>query len=108
RAALEKLVAERSIETTYGKDLVAVRPKSREAVFRDGAKGEELVLRYDLLHVTPPQSAPDFVKRSPLAQDNALGWVDVDMHTLQHVRYPNVFSLGDASSLPCSKTGAAI
>lgn len=108
RAALDKLVVERSIQTQFGKDLVAVRPKSREAVFRDVAKGEEVVLKYDLLHVTPPQSAPDFVKRSPLAQKNALGWVDVDMHTLQHVRYKNVFSLGDASSLPCSKTGAAI
>lgn len=108
RAALEKLVAERAIQTSYGKDLVAVRPQSREAVFRDVASGAEHVLRYDLLHVSPPQSAPDVVKRSPLAQEGPLGWVDVDKHTLQHVRYPNVFSLGDASSLPCSKTGAAI
>jgi sulfide:quinone oxidoreductase len=51
-------------------------------------------------------SAPDFIKRSPLA--NAAGWVDVDKETLQHVHYPNVFSLGDASSLPTSKTAAAI
>ncbi|MFO0696826.1 MAG: FAD/NAD(P)-binding oxidoreductase [Polyangiales bacterium] len=108
RAALEKLVAERKIDTRFRKDLVAVRPASREAVFRDLDKGDELVLRYDLLHVTPPQSAPDFVKKSKLAQAGEAGWVDVDKHTLQHVRYPNVFSLGDASSLPCSKTGAAI
>ncbi len=59
-----------------------------------------------MIHVTPPMSAPDFIKASPLA--NAAGWVDVDKSTLQHVRYPNVFSLGDASSLPTSKTGAAI
>ena len=59
-----------------------------------------------MIHVTPPQSAPDFVKNSPLA--NAAGWVDVDKHTLQHVKYSNIFSLGDASSLPTSKTGAAI
>ena len=51
-------------------------------------------------------SAPDFIRSGPLA--NADGWVDVDRDTLQHVRYPNVFSLGDASSLPTSKTGAAI
>ena len=61
---------------------------------------------YDLLHVTPPMSAPDFLKRGPLG--NADGWVDVDKYTLQHVRYPNVFALGDASSLPTSKTGAAV
>jgi len=43
---------------------------------------------------------------SPLA--NAAGWVDVNVNTLQHVKYQNVFSLGDASGLPTSKTGAAI
>lgn len=108
RTALEKLVRERKIETNFRKDLVAVRPASREAVFRDLDAGQEWVQKYDLLHVSPPQSAPDFVKRSPLAAPGELGWVDVDKHTLQHVRYPDVFSLGDASSLPCSKTGAAI
>jgi sulfide:quinone oxidoreductase len=51
-------------------------------------------------------SAPDFLNRSPLA--NEVGWVEVDEAALQHVRYPNMFSLGDASSLPRSKTGAAI
>lgn len=59
-----------------------------------------------MIHVTPPQSAPDFIKESPLA--NAAGWVDVDKQTLQHVRFGNIFSLGDASGLPASKTGAAI
>ena len=59
-----------------------------------------------MIHVTPPQSSPEFVKNSPLA--NKDGWVNVDKATLQHVRYPNVFSLGDASGLPTSKTGAAI
>jgi sulfide:quinone oxidoreductase len=59
-----------------------------------------------MIHVTPPQSAPDFVRNSPLAND--AGWVDVHKYSLQHLRYPNVFSLGDASSLPTSRTGAAI
>jgi sulfide:quinone oxidoreductase len=59
-----------------------------------------------MLHVTPPMSAPDVIARSPLA--NAAGFVEVDKATLQHVRHPNVFSLGDASSLPTSKTAAAI
>lgn len=105
-AALRELVEERGIQTEYKRDLVEVRAKSKEAVFHSLEGKEELVLPYDMLHVTPPQSAPDFIKRSALA-DQA-GWVDVDQYTLQHVRYPNVFSLGDASSLPCSKTGAAI
>jgi sulfide:quinone oxidoreductase len=59
-----------------------------------------------MIHVTPPQSAPDFIKRSALA--NTDGWVDVDKHTLQHNRYDNIFSLGDAAGTPNAKTGAAV
>ncbi len=108
-AALARLVEARDVHTRFHHNLVAVRPASREAVFACAAPGEpprEEVLRYDLLHVTPPMSAPEFVKRSPLA--DAAGWVDVDKHTLQHRRHANVFALGDASNLPTSKTGAAI
>jgi sulfide:quinone oxidoreductase len=68
--------------------------------------GEEKVLAYDMIHVTPPQGPPDVVKRSALA--DAAGWVEVDKHTLRHPRYPNVFALGDASSLPTSRTAAAV
>lgn len=103
---LSQLAAERNIVQHYRNDLVAVKPDSKEAVFRNLDTGEEQTLGYDLLHVTPPQSAPDFIKQSPLA--NEAGWVDVDMHTTRHVRFPNVWSLGDASSLPCSKTAAAV
>ena len=104
--ALNKIVEERNIQTQFSKNLVEVRPETREAVFRDVNGSEELVLKYDMMHVTPRQGAPSFIKESPLA--NAEGWVDVDKHTLQHTKFRNVFSLGDCSSLPCSKTGAAV
>ena len=65
-----------------------------------------MVLKYDLIHVVPPQRAPAFVRESRLADKG--GWLEVDKHTLQHPRYPNVFALGDACSLPTSRTGAAI
>jgi sulfide:quinone oxidoreductase len=78
----------------------------KEAVFKNLDSGDEVVLRYDMIHVTPPQSAPDFIKRSPVA--NKDGWVEVDKKTLRHIRYTNIFGIGDASSLPTSKTGAAI
>jgi sulfide:quinone oxidoreductase len=104
--ALNKVVADRQIQTEYGRNLVEVRPKSREAVFADVKGGEELILKYEMMHVTPPQSAPDFIKKSALAGEG--GWVGVDKNTLQHTKFPNVFSLGDCSSLPCSKTGAAV
>ncbi len=61
---------------------------------------------FDFLHLAPPQKAPDFVAESVLA--NEKGWMDVDLHTLQHVRYSNIFSLGDVAALPTGKTGAAV
>lgn len=103
---LNEVIARKGIETRFQWDLTEIRSGSKEAVFRHMEKGDELVLQYDMIHVTPPMSAPDFVKRSPLA--NADGWVDVDKYTLQHKKYENIFSLGDASSLPTSKTGAAV
>jgi sulfide:quinone oxidoreductase len=60
---------------------------------------------FDLLHVVPPQTALDFVKQSPLA--NTDGWVDVDQHSLQHVKYPEIFGVGDCTSTPNAKTAAA-
>jgi len=104
--ALNKVVADRNIQTQFAKNLVEIRQQSREAVFKDVNSGEELVLKYDMMHVTPPQGAPNFIKQSALADE--AGWVGVDKHTLQHTKFPNVFALGDCSSLPCSKTGAAV
>lgn len=106
--ALRKIVADRGIDAGFRTELVAVRADRREAVFRGLDDGREQVLPYQLLHVVPPQSAPDLVKQSPLASADPLGWVDVDKFTLRHVRYPDVWSLGDCSSLPTSRTGAAI
>jgi len=61
---------------------------------------------FDLLHVVPPQVSPDFIRNSPLA--DAVGWCEVNMHTLQHVRYPEVFGLGDICSTSNAKTAAAV
>ena len=83
-------------------------PNKRARFVGFGEKNKNLVqwVEYDMIHVTPPQSAPDFIKQSPLA--NSAGWVDVDKHTLRHMKYANIWSIGDAAGLPTSKTGAAI
>jgi sulfide:quinone oxidoreductase len=104
--ALERVIKSRGMEVQLGQELVALRPDAREAVFRDVKTGTEQVMRYDMIHVTPPLSPPDFVRAGALA--NSDGWVEVDKFSLQHVRFPEVFGLGDASNLPTSKTGAAI
>lgn len=61
---------------------------------------------FDMLHIAPPQVAPQFVRDSDLV--NEAGWLDVDIHTLQHKKYANIFGLGDVAGLPTAKTGAAI
>lgn len=101
---LGRLVKQRDIKTRFKHTLKKVDGKKKKATF--DKEGEEVVMDFDFIHVTPPMSAPDFIKKSPIAAES--GWVDVDKHTTQHNKYKNVFSLGDASSLPCSKTGAAI
>ncbi len=106
---LEKVIERYGITFNLKHELIEIRGDAREAVFRvtDAEGGtEEKVLSFDMLHVTPPQSAPDFIKQSKLA--NEAGWVDVDKYTLQHTRYPNVFALGDAAGTPNAKTGAAV
>ena len=105
---LREVVQRRGIDARYNHVLTAVRAAQKEAVFQvtDGETSRQEVIPYDLLHVTPPMAAPDAVATSPLA--NGAGFVEVDQFSLQHVRYPNVFSLGDVSGMPNSKTAAAV
>jgi sulfide:quinone oxidoreductase len=107
---LERVVERYGIDVRFEHELVEVNPETREAILvnrREGS-GEKVSVHYDVMHTVPPQSAPDWIKKSPLATAEPTGYVDVDKHTHQHVRWPNVFSLGDACSTPNSKTGAAI
>ena len=108
KAALDKLIKERGIEEFYHYDLVKIDAANKIAVAKNLESGEVMELKFDMIHVTPHMSAPDFIKESALSTGDALGYIDVDKFTMQHNKFPNVFSIGDASSLPCSKTGAAI
>jgi len=104
--ALDDVIDRKQIRADYNKDLIKIDGPNKKAVFKDLNSGDEETVDYDMIHVVPYMSAPDFIKRSSLS--NADGWVDVDPHTLQHNEYKNVFSLGDVSSAPTSKTGAAV
>ncbi|WP_214654866.1 FAD/NAD(P)-binding oxidoreductase [Sphingomonas albertensis] len=91
------------IDLQFESTLVAVDGSDRTATFRE--RGGEITKSFHMIHVTPPQKAPAFVAHSPLA--NEAGYVDVDQTTLQHIRYANVFGLGDGGSTPNAKTMAA-
>jgi len=100
------VIARKEIQTHFKHSLVEIDGEKHEAVFENVDNKERSTVHFDMIHVTPPMSAPDFIKKSPLANQD--GWVSVDKFTLQHTKYPNVFGAGDSSSLPTSKTGAAI
>jgi sulfide:quinone oxidoreductase len=106
---LNEVIDKYGLTTNFKHNLVAIHGDKKEADFvitKEDGSTEEKTFKYDMLHVTPPMQAPEFVKNSSLS--NEAGWVEVDKETLQHVRYSNVFSLGDVASTPNAKTGAAV
>lgn len=105
-SAVSEVIERKNIETRMQTDLIEVRGAAREADFKNLETGEIYTESFEMLHVVPTIMAPSFIRNSELVNDE--GWVHVHKHTLQHVRYDNVFSLGDSSSLPTAKTGAAI
>ncbi len=106
KLALEKVVERYGIDCTWKHHLVEVRGSENIAVFENLDTKEKVERPYDFMHVTPPMSAPQFLKDSSLGNEG--GWVDVNKHTLQHNRYANIFASGDCAALPTAKTGAAV
>jgi sulfide:quinone oxidoreductase len=111
--ALEKIVHEKGIEPKYMHKISGVDAEKKEAIFDvTDAEGKvtKQTLKFDLLHVVPPMTAHSYVAESGLAFESGdqKGWLQVDKHTLQHLKYPNIFGVGDVTGVPNSKTGAAI
>lgn len=82
-----------------------VDPETKEKIFEEVV--EKVEKPYDLLHVVPPMSAPDFIVNGPLSYPGgtAKGWLKVNKETLQHFNYPNIFGVGDVCGTPFGKTG---
>jgi sulfide:quinone oxidoreductase len=106
---LMKYVEKYAAQLAFNSNLVKVDGPARKAWFEiKDAEGNVRVEEktFDLLHVVPPQVAPDFIRNSPLA--DAAGWCEVNPQSLQHLRYPHIFGLGDVCSTTNAKTAAAV
>ena len=106
--ALMDYVEKYKADLMFNHNLVAIDGPAKTAIFEktDAEGRKETVERaFDMIHVCPPQCAPDFVRVSPLADTS--GWIDVDQNTLRHKTYENVWSLGDVMNAPNAKTAAA-
>lgn len=106
--ALMEYVKKYQATLNFNHNLVKIDGEARTAWFaRTAADGSKEIVDtpFDMIHVCPPQQAPDFIRQSPLA--DAAGWVDVDQETLKHRKYTNIWSLGDVMNAPNAKTMAA-
>ncbi|WP_269584593.1 bifunctional protein tyrosine phosphatase family protein/NAD(P)/FAD-dependent oxidoreductase [Roseibium sp. Sym1] len=106
--ALMDYVERYGADLNFFHNLIAVDGPAKKAVFevKEPEKDARTIeVDFDMMHVTPPQTAPDFIRVSPLA--DAAGWVDVDQATLRHATYDNIWSLGDVMNAPNAKTAAA-
>ncbi|MFT3733119.1 MAG: TIGR01244 family sulfur transferase [Hyphomicrobium sp.] len=106
--ALMDYIKRYHVKLNFGCNLVAVDGPAKRARFAkampDGSK-EFFETDFDMMHVCPPQTAPDFIRASSLA--DAAGWMDVDPATLRHKKYANIYGLGDVTNTPNAKTAAA-
>ena len=106
--ALMEYVKAYGIDLNFSRNLISIDGATKQATFvqtnKEGTK-ENITQEFDMIHVVPPQKAPDFVRVGPLA--DAAGWIDVDPATLRHKFYENIFAMGDVSNTTNAKTAAA-
>ena len=106
--ALMEYVKKYDATLNFFQNLVSVDGDAKKATFKvakPDTDPEMVTVDFDMMHVCPPQTAPDFIRVSPLA--DAAGWVDVDQATLRHKTFDNIWSLGDVMNAPNAKTMAA-
>lgn len=101
---------EQGVQRHHFHTLTAISPQDQQATFTQ-QDGSSITRDYDFIHVVPPMSAPDAVRNSDLiAKEGKFtgNWLDVDIYTLQHNRYPEVFGIGDVIGAPLNKTAASV
>ncbi|MGI6723968.1 MAG: NAD(P)/FAD-dependent oxidoreductase [Arcobacteraceae bacterium] len=119
--AISNQMKERNVAVNYNHKFVGLEPENRVAIFEkhwmekvfdedlgieeEIRKFDTIRVEYDFCHFIPPQKAPKEIANSPIGSSQ--GWVPVTKETLQHVKYPNVFALGDVAAVPLGKTGGS-
>ena len=106
---VRQLFGERGIETRYDHVLKAVDPQNRVATYTTPTG--DVQTEYDFINVIPPQRAPQVVRDAGLSWADRWpdqGWIEVDRETLRHLRYANIFGIGDILGVPKGKTAASV
>lgn len=107
--ATKKYFQARNMNYHFKNELISIDRAAKIATFRNEA-GNSYDEKYDFIHIVPPMSAPQVLMDSDLAlkEGKSKGYADTNQYTMQHNKFKNVFCIGDSSSVPTSKTGAAI
>ena len=103
------LYDERGFEVHHDHVIKAVDPGRKLLTF-DTPEGETEI-PFDFTNIIPPMRAPEVVRQSGLSWADKWvdqGWVEVDQQTLRHLRYPEVFAVGDVAGVPKGKTAASV
>lgn len=103
------LFGERGITPAYEHVLKSIDPGRKIATYTTPEGDKEL--GYDFINVIPPQRAPQVVRDAGLSWSDKWvgeGWMEVDMKTLRHLRYPDIFAIGDVAGVPKGKTAASV
>jgi len=103
---LEKIALDRGVELNPYNNLIKVDKNKHIATFKNVQNNNIIEYPYNLLHVVPKHNPPSFIANSNLADKD--GYVDVNKYSLQHVRYKNIFSIGDSNNCPTSKTASGV
>ncbi|MEZ5193062.1 MAG: FAD/NAD(P)-binding oxidoreductase [Nocardioides sp.] len=70
--ALEEVAADYGIEVHKNSELIEIDGEGRTAVIRNNGDQSTTTVNFDMAHVVPPQSAPDWIKGGPLADPRTL------------------------------------
>lgn len=121
--AIVKQFEQREMKWNYNHNLTGVDLEKKIATFDKHweEKGEydedieeydivkkhlDVEVPFDFMHITPPMKAPDEIGNSPIGSRK--GWIPVDKETLQHVKFDNIFAIGDIAAVPMGKTGGSV
>lgn len=121
--AIVKQFEQREMKWNYNHNLTGVDLEKKIATFDKHweEKGEydedieeydiikkhlDVEVPFDFMHITPPMKAPDEIGKSPIGSRK--GWIPVNKETLQHVKFDNVFAIGDIAAVPMGKTGGSV
>ncbi|MBR3369842.1 MAG: NAD(P)/FAD-dependent oxidoreductase [Rhodobacteraceae bacterium] len=106
---VRQIMDERDITYRYQHVLKGIDLGAKTATYAtpDG----DVTDKWDFINVIPPQRAPQVIRDSGLSWAERWvdqGWIEVDMQTLRHARYANIFGIGDINGVPKGKTAASV